>query len=216
MLERLRNNWQLKLLALFFSVMLWLIVVGVEKAEITVKVPVEVFGQSPNLVVDGEVAPELDLRLYGPRTLVRGVAERRPVKQVNLKGLAAGEHVFRLGVEDISLPPWVSVVRVSPSEIRLKLVERFSRQVRVSPVIKGQPADGFELEAVTFDPPMVTVSGLQKDLAELDWIWSEQISVSGLSQSTEKLVELRRPAGRSVLVSPTTVKAIISIKAASI
>jgi len=67
-LERLRNNWQLKLLALFFSVMLWLIVVGVEKAEITVKVPVEVFGQSPNLVVDGEVAPELDLRLYGPRT----------------------------------------------------------------------------------------------------------------------------------------------------
>lgn len=215
MLERLRNNWQLKILALFFSVMLWIIVVGVEKAEITVKVPVEVFGQGKNLVVDGEVASELDVRLYGPRTLVRGVAERRPVKQVNLTGLGAGEHSFMLGSQDLSLPPWVSVLRISPSEIRLRLVKRFSRQVRVSPVIKGRPADGFELEAVVFDPPMVTVSGLEKDLATLDWIWTDPLSVSGLNRSTDTMVALRPPTGRSVQVVPTTVKATIKIRPTS-
>lgn len=211
MLERIAHNWQLKLLALAIAVVMWLIIVGVEKAELTIQIPVEISGVAQGQIVAGEVPAELFVRLYGPRTLIRGVAQRRPVKQINLNGLGPGEHIFRLGIQDLTLPPWVSMTRVDPTEIRIKLEPRSSRAVKVSPVVQGRPARGYEVDEVVFDPPEVKISGEKKALAALDWIWSEPLDVSGRSETFNKNVLLRSPPGSSMIVEPKEVKATILI-----
>ena len=211
MLERITHNWQLKLLALAIAVIMWLIIVGVEKAELTIQIPVEISGVAQGQVVAGEVPAELSVRLYGPRTLIRGVAQRNPVKQINLGGLGPGDHIFRLGIQDLTLPPWVSVVRVDPAEIRVKLEPRSSRDVKVSPVVQGRPARGYEVDEVVFDPPEVKISGEKRALAALDWIWSEPIDVSGHSETFTRTVNLRSPPGSSMMVEPKEVRATILI-----
>lgn len=211
MLNRMTHNWQLKLLAIAIAVIMWLIIVGVEKAELTIQIPVEISGVAQGMIVAGEVPAELSVRLYGPRTLIRGLAQRNPVKQINMNGLGPGDHIFRLGNQDLTLPPWVTMTRVDPAEIKIKLEPRSSRGVKVSPVVQGRPARGFEVDEVVFDPPEVKISGEQKALAALDWIWSEPLDVSGRNETFTRNVKLRMPTGSSMIVEPKEVQATIRI-----
>lgn len=105
MLRRLLNNWQLKLLAVAIALALWIFVVGQEKAEITVKVPVEITNIPKQVVVAGDVVPAVNVRLYGPRSLTRRVAEKRLAKNVSLTGMRPGEHSYQVLPEDLDLPP---------------------------------------------------------------------------------------------------------------
>ncbi|RJX36403.1 MAG: YbbR-like domain-containing protein [Desulfarculus sp.] len=206
------ENWPYKLLALIIAMALWAFVVGQEKAEITVRVPVEITGLPQDLVLGNQVDSEVEVRLYGPQNLVRQVSTRPRVKQLDLAGLAAGDHIFQVLPEDLNLPPAVSVVRISPSRLRVSLAPRFSREAAVRPVIKGNPPAGYEVAEVTFTPPTVKVSGLEQELADLDWVWTVPLDVSRLKNNATLKAVLRPPAGRTIRLIPATVQAQINIR----
>lgn len=212
MLKGLTKNWSLKLLSLAIAVALWAFVVGQEKAEITVKVPVEITGMPVDMVLANPVINEVEARLYGPQSLVRQVASRPQVKQLQLTGMGKGEHIFQVLPSDMNLPPAVNVVRISPSRLRVVLAPRVSRKTAVRPVIRGRPAKGFEVGEVTFKPAEVTVSGLEKDLADLDWVWTVPLDVSGANKNIEVKAALRPPTGREIRMKPTEVTALIKIR----
>ncbi|MCF8032163.1 MAG: hypothetical protein K9K66_02845 [Desulfarculaceae bacterium] len=212
MLKFITRNWQLKLISLAIAVFLWALVVGQENAEVTVRMPVVVTGLSADLVVANQVDNEVELRLYGPQSLVRQVATRPQAKQLNLTGMGTGEHIFQVLPEDLSLPPGVEVVRISPARLRLQLAHRYSRKAAVRPVIKGNPAPGFEVNEVEFKPAEVTVSGLKAELTDLDWIWTVPLEVTGLKETTTLKANLRAPDGRAIRLVPNTVQAVIHIR----
>lgn len=213
MLERVLENWPFKLLALAIAVALWAFVVGQEKAEITVKVPVEITGLPKDMVLANQVISEVEARLYGPQNLVRQVAARSRVKQLDLAGMGVGDHIFQVLPEDLHLPPAVNVMRISPARLRVTLAPRYSRQAAVRPVIKGSPRKGFEVAEVTFKPPAVKVSGLKQELTDLDWVWTVPLDVSQLTESTALKAALRPPGGRTIRLEPPTVQAMIKIRA---
>ncbi len=212
MLEKLTENWQLKLISLGIAVFLWALVVGQESAEVTVKMPVVVTGLPADMVVANQVVSEVEFGLYGPQSMVRQVATRPQAKQLNLAGMGTGEHVFQVLPEDLGLPPGVEVVRISPARIRVVLAKRYSRKAQVRPVIKGNPAKGFEVSEVVFEPPEVTVSGLKSELTDLDWIWTVPLEVTGLKETTTFKANLRPPDGRTIRLNPNTVRAVIHIR----
>ncbi len=212
MLKWITHNWKLKLISLAIAVFLWALVVGQENAEVTVKMPVVVSGLPADMVVANQVASEVELRLYGPQSLVRQVATRPQAKQLDLTGMGTGEHTFQVVPEDLSLPPGVEVVRISPARLRVQLAHRYSRKAAVRPVIKGNPAPGFEVSEVVFKPPEVTVSGLQAELTDLDWIWTVPLEVTGMKETTTLKANLRPPDGRAIRLNPSTVQAVIHIR----
>ncbi|MEW5911671.1 MAG: CdaR family protein [Thermodesulfobacteriota bacterium] len=212
MLERVLENWPYKLLALIIAVALWAFVVGQEKAETTVRVPVEITGLPQDLVLANQVDSEVEVRVYGPQNLVRQYSLHPRVKQLDLAGLAAGDHIFQVLPEDLNLPPSVNVVRISPSRLRVSLAARFNREAVVRPVIKGRPPAGYEVAEVTFKPAVVKVSGLEQELEDLDWVWTAPLDVSRLKANATLKAVLRPPAGRSIRLSPATVQAQIKIR----
>lgn len=206
------RNWSLKLLALITGIGLWLFVVGQGKTEISVRVPVELSHISKEVLVVGEVIKSLDLRLYGPPTVVRKVIRAGLTKVVDLSGKGPGEHVFQMGPDEFRLPLGVTVNRVTPSRFTVTLAKREGRLVPVRPVLSGKPDPGLEVTEVTFEPDRVNIYGTGEELKALDWIWTMPIELKGLSGEHSFQVDLRVPDGKSLSIEPTTVTATIKLR----
>jgi hypothetical protein len=212
MLKRLTHNLRLKLLALAIALVMWVFVVGQDKAEMTVEVPVEITGIPADMVVADDVVNKVYARISGPGTLVRRAAAQRMVQRVTLAGMGLGEHVFQIVPEDLRLPAGVSVIRVSPARFMITLAAKVSREVQVRPALKGELADGFEVFEINLKPQKVTVSGTQKDVDNVDWIWTIRMDVTGLKSSTSMRAGLRLPRGQSLHLDPMTVEAEIKVR----
>ena len=215
MLEIITKNWSLKLVALVFAMAMWIFVVGQEKTELSVKVPVEISNIPKGSVMTKEAVSEVDVRLYGPRTLIRRVASERLAKVVDLTGAKPGDHVFQVLPEDLKLPYGVRVLRVNPARFTITLGRAAFREVPVRPILNGKPAKGLEVAEVVFNPAKVKITGVEKDLKDLDWIWTLPIDITGLKEDATRRVQLRMPQGRPVRLSASTVQARIKLRPVS-
>lgn len=212
MLKALTHNLRLKLLALGIALVMWIFVVGQDRVEMTVEVPVEITGIPSDMVIADEVVNKVYARISGPGTLVRRAAAERMVQRIDLAGMGLGEHVFQIVPEALRLPAGVSVIRVSPARFNLILAAKVSRQVQVRPALRGEPAEGYEVAEIQLTPSKVTVSGTQEEVENVDWIWTVRMDVSGLNSSTNLRTGLRLPRGNSLQLDPITVEADISIR----
>ncbi len=120
----LLHNWWLKLLALLLAFLLWSAVTGEPPTEVGYAVPLELRNVPANLEVSGDVPATIRIWLRGSAPLVRRLVPADIVVAIDLIGRSAGEHVFQLKPSDIEVPYGTRVVRLSPSEVRLRLVRR--------------------------------------------------------------------------------------------
>jgi hypothetical protein len=119
--RRLFRHWELKLAALVLSLALWLFVMTSEKAELVLSAPVE-FDEIPaGLVVTGERPESVDVQLHGLRAVLARLGRDEVRARVSLAGVSPGEVVVRLVPDQIAAPTGITVLRVSPSRLRLTL-----------------------------------------------------------------------------------------------
>ena len=57
------NNWGLKLLSLLFAIFLWYFVVGEDKVDIKVFIPIEIVNLPRDLVISNEYKKQLDVTI---------------------------------------------------------------------------------------------------------------------------------------------------------
>ncbi len=114
-------HWELKLLALGLSLVLWGFVMTSEKAELIMAAPLELDDIPAGLEVQGERPESVDVQLRGLRGALARLGSDRVRARLNLAGARAGEVVIRVMPEQIAVPHGVTVLRVSPSRVRLVL-----------------------------------------------------------------------------------------------
>jgi hypothetical protein len=212
MLKAITHNLRLKLLALGIALVMWIFVVGQDRVEMTIEVPVEITGIPADMVIADDVVNKVYARISGPGTLVRRAATERMVQRLDLAGMGLGEHVFQIVPEALRLPAGVSVLRVSPARFTITLASKVMREVQVRPALRGDPAEGYEVGEIKLTPAKVMVSGTKKEVENVDWIWTVRIDVTGLSSNTSLRTGLRLPRGNSLQVDPITVEADITIR----
>lgn len=117
----LTRHWELKLLALAVSMVLWAFVMTSERADIVVAAPIELDGIPAGLEVKGERPDTIDVQLHGLRGALDRLGTDRVRARLSLAGLEAGEVTLRVQPEQITVPPGVSVVRINPARVRLVL-----------------------------------------------------------------------------------------------
>jgi len=115
------HHWELKLLALAFSAALWVFVMSSEKTNVTLPLPVELDGIPSGLTVTSERPDTVDVQLHGLRSALLRVAPDALRVRINLAGSRPGEVVVGLAPDQIMVPPGVSVVRITPSVVRIGL-----------------------------------------------------------------------------------------------
>jgi len=211
LLDRLTNNWSLKLLALAIALALWVFVVGQEKSEISVRVPVEVTNVPPDTLVVDDVVGEVDVRLHGPRTLIRRVAAERLSKAVDLTGLKVGVHVFQVEAEDLRLPPGCGCCASAPTP---------SPDPGPPPDPGGGGAAGAQGQTRPGlragrggDAPVQGHGGRpREEVSELERVLTVPVDLTERKESFSQSVPLRSPKERNVRLGRSEVEMTVAVR----
>jgi hypothetical protein len=115
------RHWELKVLALVVSTVLWAFVMTSERADVVIAAPLDLEGIPVGLEVKGERPDSVEVQLHGLRGALERLGADRVRARLSLAGSRAGEVTLRVQPEQIIVPPGVTVVRVNPSRVRLVL-----------------------------------------------------------------------------------------------
>jgi YbbR domain-containing protein len=191
-----RHNLGLKLFSLFLAALLWVVVLGEQKVETTIGVPLDL-NLPADLFVVNDPPDQLEVRVRGPRTLANSLAARDLwVSEIPVK-LVEGEITIPIRDDFVRVPRGVQVVDVNPRRIRLVLEAAVEREVEIAPRIEGSPPDGYTVQRVTTIPPRVRVVGPSSELRRITQVRTLPISLTGQTASFSARV-LLEPVGRHV------------------
>ena len=121
--EVIFHNWHLKLLALLLSFLLWSTYTGEPQSEIGYLVPLEFRNISSELEIAGDVPTQVHIRLRGRAALLRRLTPADLAISLDLAGSPPGEQLMRLDADQVAAPLGARVVRIAPSEFRIRLVQ---------------------------------------------------------------------------------------------
>ena len=117
----LTQHWELKLLALGVSMVLWVFVMTSERSDLVVAAPLELEGLPTGLEVIGDRPDSVEVQLHGLRGTLMRLGNDRVKARVNLSGSTAGEVTVHVLPDQITVPSGITVVRINPSRVRLVL-----------------------------------------------------------------------------------------------
>ncbi|RPI50266.1 MAG: YbbR-like domain-containing protein, partial [Deltaproteobacteria bacterium] len=78
----IRKDWVIKVLSLGFALLLWFFVVGQEKAEVSVSIPLELVNIPAGLVIANDIPSNIDVKVYGPRSMIRAMTTKGILKVI--------------------------------------------------------------------------------------------------------------------------------------
>ncbi len=184
------KNWVLKLLSLLFALFLWYFVVGEDKVDMNVTIPVEIVNLPRELVISNQFKKQLEVTVSGQRSLIRGIASQHISRTVDLSKASPGTVVIQNSPDSISLPRGLNILRVQPPTITLLLDRLIQKELSIEPILVGKIHNDYNLESVTADPPTLEISGPQSILGQEKNLNTSPIDINGLKQSAVKQVSL--------------------------
>jgi YbbR domain-containing protein len=122
-------------------------------------ITIEWIGQSPTLVVAGEVPTQVSVTLSAPSSIWdRMLSDRAPVRAwIELTGLGPGVHTLEVKIQTQIQP--VKIVNQSPKTVTITLEELATQEYDLAFQRTGEPAVGFQADTPTLSQTKVKVSG---------------------------------------------------------
>ena len=193
----LLNNLGLKVLSVILALFLWAVVVGEQKVEVTINVPLEIGDGPHNMVVVNDPADTLEIHVRGPKTLVSTLTPAEIAVEGLPKNFVEGENLITIRPDMIQVPRGIEVVEVVPHRVRVVMEAVVEREVEVSPRIEGTPPQGYVVKQVTSIPSRIRMAGPRSDLRRLTRIYTVPINLDGHNASftTRAMLE---PMGRQI------------------
>jgi hypothetical protein len=192
------HNLGLKLLSLCLAAFLWIVVLGEQKIEVTVHVPLPL-DLPPDLFLVNDPPDALDVHLRGPKTLVTSLAPREVVLGELPGKLTEGENIIPIRSDLVRVPRGVQVVGVNPQRVRVVLEASGEREVEITPRVEGTPPEGYVVRRVVSVPARIRIVGPTGELRRITRVHTLPISLTGQTVSFSARV-LLEPVGRQVQV----------------
>jgi YbbR domain-containing protein len=184
------RNVFLKLISVFFAVILWYFVTSERGGETALSIPLDFRNIPSSLIIFKNPVESINIRISGPATLLRGLSPRDVKAIIDLSDAKPGVSTFGIQPEHITLPRGLRVSMVSPASIMLRFDELFKKTILVEAVLVGKPLEGYKIADVWVDPPAVEIVGAQSDLKGLRKIFTQEVDVSGLKKDAIKKAAL--------------------------
>jgi YbbR domain-containing protein len=211
MLQKFRENLTLKLISLAFAIVLWFFVMGEKRHEVSHIVPVTYKGVPEGLIIANQVPGSVEVAISGPRALLSHLAVGDMAIVVNLVGVEAGVTSFKRLEESLQIPAGLTVTRISPAYVDVKLERIRDKQVPVRAVLSGEPAAGFRVRHVRIMPSRVTISGAESELKAVSEVVTEGLDLAGVRESFTQTVSLSHSRPFTSLKTQRTVEVQVQI-----
>lgn len=168
----------------------WFAVGSEERTETSLQMLLELTNVPNHLMVTNETPAQIEVRVQGPRSVIRELSTEKLHKQIDLSHVKPGTYTELLTPGSLNFPRGVIVTRIRPSALSIELDQALVRRVEVQPVIKGSPAPGFEVAEVVLTPKTALLRGPKRDMENIKFINTIPIDINKLSSSLTKDVEL--------------------------
>jgi len=177
------QNWLLKLMSFIFALFLWYFVVGEDKVDMELLVPIEIVNLPRDLTISNQYKKQLEVAISGPRGIVRGLSKQHITRAVDLSKATAGKVVIRNEPDSIPFSRGIRVMRIQPANITFQLEHLISKDLPIQAVTKGELPEGLELGAITMTPKTVRATGPENILGREQVILTEPLDLSRLHQT---------------------------------
>ena len=203
------SNFGLKAVALTSALGLWL--AGHRDTERAIEVPVEFRGIPADLMVMDNRVDYVVLRLMGPRTLVSTLDADRMRLSLDLHDAKSGSLSYPLSADYFNIPRGVSVARITPPVIHLRLEPVATRTLPVTVRISGTPEAGYRISSTVVQPESISVHGPAEDVRRLVAIETVPVDVENNSRGVIKRKVRLSNDGKPLSLAPDQVEVSISI-----
>lgn len=184
------KNIGLKITAVLLSFLLWIFATSRGMSEISLDVPLEFKNIPPGLELISYDVKAVSLNLKGQERTIRTIRPTDIRVWVDLSKAKIGEGVYVISKNNIRLPHTVTVKNITPSTVRVRLEESFSRIVRVKPVIVGEPKKGYHIKSIIVVPHNIEIEGSSSKIKKIDKIKTEPLDITGQSKTLTKELRL--------------------------
>ena len=203
-----KRNLPPKIIAILFSLLLWVYVMSAINPRITSdisNISIQLINldeiRQQGLVIVGEPGYNVRVRLNGRRDEVQRITREQIVAKVDLKG-------YRVGTNNIPVEVFVDGqvdVDFTPKFITVELEEVVRRQKEVDIIIEGNPSEGYVVGQLEFKPTLVWVEGPESVVNQVNKV----VGRLELENETENVVQslaLKAVTSRGVEVQNVNVQ----------
>ena len=207
-----RKDLLLKIVSLCLGTLLWYFVVGEDRVDMTIQVPIEVLNLPENLVISNQYKKEVQVSVRGPRSAIQELRNRNISLPIDLSKGKPGTIVIKNDNNSIPLPRGITVLRLQPANITLSIDQLVQKQIPIHPVTEGKVSPGYVLGQISLDPDQIIVSGpkglIDSELSLKTYV----INLDGLNHSITLPVHLNLSPELVNLMGETVVVAKIEVR----
>jgi len=171
MLRWISQNYRTFLWAFALAMAVWISAVTSadpdETRVLASPVPLQIIGQSPNLVLSNDIPKEVEVSLRAPRSVWSLIeADPQIVRAIlDLSGLSSGAHEVELQIQVNARP--VQIVTVAPSLVKFTLEALVSQTFDVDLTLNGEAAIGYQVGEASMEPVQIVVSGAKSQVQQV-------------------------------------------------
>ncbi|MBL8050679.1 MAG: hypothetical protein JNM46_05600 [Anaerolineales bacterium] len=171
MLRWIAVNYKTFLWALALSIAVWISAVTSadpdETRTLPDAIPVEIIGQSTNLVLNSDIPKSVIVTLRAPLSVWRLIDANPQLVRVvlDLSGMSSGDHTLDLQIQVNARP--VQIVSVSPQTISFTLEPLTKKTFDVDLSLVGEAAVGYQVGEAVMEPVQVSIAGAQSQVEKV-------------------------------------------------
>ncbi|MBI4687684.1 MAG: YbbR-like domain-containing protein [Nitrospirae bacterium] len=191
-IEFIKTNPLLKVISLLIAIALWFFVVSKGRSGIVLDVPIGFKNMPSGIeVIDG--AKTVSINVEGQERLLKALREEHVGVVIDLKNSKKGENLFAITPDNIRLPKSLVATKISPQTVMLVLEERLKKEVVVTPIITGSPAEGFLVKSISVTPKNIEIEGPASAVAKVYSVKTEPVDITGIDGDLHYSVNLNMP-----------------------
>lgn len=178
-------------------------------------IPIEIIGQSTNLVLNSNLPREVEVTLRAPRSVWNLIeADPQIIRAIlDLSGMSSGEHTLELQIQ-IDVRP-VQIVSVTPRTITFLLEPLTTKNMGVDLSISGEAAIGYQVGDAVLEPNEVVIAGAQSQVQKVARV-RLLVDLNGIRENFDQSLnaEALNDAGQKVegvTVSPEAIRVTLPV-----
>lgn len=172
------NNWQYRILAVLLAVMCWYVITGREKVDAWFEIPVELTNTQRNIYISEGLLTRVNVRIRGPKSMVRGLEPKNLAYPLDLSGLKPGENSITLKPENVPVSSALEIMEINPARINLKVEKLVEKNVPVEVEWQAPLDQDYELRRKSVQPPEVRLRGPESVVSMLEKIPTATVNVN--------------------------------------
>lgn len=208
LLKKLTRDLPTFLTAFILAITIWIMAVNatdpVDRRTYPQKVPVEIVGKDPELVLTNEIPAQVTVSLSAPTSLWGTLIDNPELIHASIDLSKLAEGTYNIDVEvKISARP-VKVEAVGPSSIEVVMEPLYSKYLPINLVQPSQPAVGYEAGEATMSSEFATVSGPSSLVANVTEVRAI-LDVSQANQDIDRNITLAAYDENGVIVEKVSI-----------